>query len=160
MTRLIITGFCIALVHTLCYAQQPVNDTTNLYDFRPREKVIFEDNFRGDTIGNFPSKWIPLNNGLPNIRGNYSNNKQNIQVQKFGDDYAVQIISDSQVSGMEPYFKFQNYLPDSFTLEYDFLFGSSKAVFFQAFSTDNINADSKRGHIGQIFSLSHDDNGH
>jgi OOP family OmpA-OmpF porin len=49
----------IILLTALCsshisYAQRD----HNAYDFVPREKVIFEDDFSHDTVGKFPARWV------------------------------------------------------------------------------------------------------
>ena len=110
-----------------CIAQQvlPKNDSAG-YDFLPRKKVIFEDNFSQDAIGAFPSKWRILGDGT-------SHSPRHCQVKKEGDDFIL--VTSGAISDIEPKINREPYLADSFTLEYDFMLGAPEASIVIDFRT-------------------------
>ena len=97
-----------------CFAQQGAGGNDNYrFDFLPREKVVFEDNFSQDAIGAFPSKWRRLGPGASRF-------PKHCNVQ--GEDGHVLAISDI-ICDIEPDIDADTYLTDSFTLEFDFVLG-------------------------------------
>jgi len=97
----------------------------------PREKVVFEDDFSHDQAGSFPSKW----KRLPGE--NASASPKYCQVR--ADDNDFMLVMSEIGSDLEPVISGDNYLTDSFTLEYDFQFGSPMA---------SLNIDFRIKHIG------------
>jgi OOP family OmpA-OmpF porin len=95
------------------------------YDFVPGDQVVFEDHFTDDQDGEFPSHWI-LNSGQGTI------NKLNGEPAFF--------LTDGNYVKVEPRMKNQkNYLPDDFTVEFDFYPtpGGSDIVLLFTMADDN-----------------------
>jgi OOP family OmpA-OmpF porin len=90
--------------------QGPVSlKTYSNYDFVPGEKVIFDDNFIDDQDGEFPAHWI-LNKGQGIV------NKVN------GADQAF-FLTEGNYVRVAPRMKSEKgYLPQDFTIEFDFFF--------------------------------------
>jgi OmpA-OmpF porin, OOP family len=86
----------------------PVSLTTySNYDFVPGDKILFEDNFVDDQDGEFPAHWI-LNKGQGIV------NKVN------GGDQAF-FLTEGNYVRVAPRMKTEtNYLPQDFTVEFDF----------------------------------------
>ena len=94
--------------------------TYSNYDFVPGEKILFEDHFTDDQDGEFPAHWrltsgqgiVNMINGMPAFA-----------------------ITDGNYAKVGPRMKVaDNYLPDNFTLEFDFYStpgGYMTAVFFK-----------------------------
>ena len=119
-----------ALVQS-CFAQQGVSGNDNYkFDFLPREKVVFEDNFSQDAIGAFPSKWRRLGPGA-------SRSPKHCNIQD--DDGHVLVISDI-ICDVEPNIDADSYLADSFTLEFDFMLGKD--------SLNTVDIDFRAKHSG------------
>lgn len=73
------------------------------YDFAPGANVIFQDDFSGSALGEFPSKW--------------EQQKGQAVVVDIGGKHAMSLVTDStQVS---PRMTAASYLPASFTVEFD-----------------------------------------
>jgi outer membrane protein OmpA-like peptidoglycan-associated protein len=74
------------------------------YDFVPGDKIVFEDDFRADTDGEFPAHWKLLaGQGV---------------VNKFQND-PVLALTDGNYAKVEPRIKTASYLSDPFTVEFD-----------------------------------------
>ena len=99
-------------------AQTSPQKGANDYDFVPREKVIFEDDFSTDTVGKFPAKWHLLE-----FKGS---SKRMCTVRKDNEGSNIEILNNAQPD-IEPIIKNGNSLSDSFTIEYDFLIESPSA---------------------------------
>lgn len=118
-------------------AQTNKGDTIN--DFIPREKVIFEDDFSHDPVNAFPRRWHLDKCELKHtpIRPAF--------VEKIGEKYVVEVSSAesdhnsimSDIS-IEPNIAGTDYLPDSFTLEYDFRMHVSYSFGFEYEHTCNV----------------------
>ena len=123
MCRLSTIAFCF-IFFVICGSSsaQDVQQSSdnNTYDFRPREKVIFEDDFSDDKLGGFPSKWQVI--GAAGTKP-----PKHCQVQKEDNDFILKV-SDADAD-LEPKMKSDSYLTDSFTLEFDFIFGAPNADF-------------------------------
>ena len=76
-------------------------------DFVPGSVVIFEDDFAGEQMGEFPSKWDLLNN---NAEVAVMNGKKAIKFEHGSDTEITPLIEDGN----------QKYLPEVYTLEFDF----------------------------------------
>jgi OOP family OmpA-OmpF porin len=87
------------------------------YDFVPGTEIIFEDDFRGETNGEFPSRWDMT--------------KGTIEMAQFGDDMVVYFrkTNSNGPDAILPYLKnrAEDYLPDEFTVEFDCYFYGKKA---------------------------------
>ncbi len=114
-----------------CFAQNKQSADSNVYDFVPRERVVFEDDFSKDKAGSFPSKWKRLSGENAAASPNYC------QVQM--DDNDFMLVMSEAGSDLEPIINGDSYLTDSFTLEYDFQFGSPMA---------SLNIDFRIKHVG------------
>ena len=91
---------------TAAPAGQSLEMTYAKSDFVPGDVVIFEDNFVGEKLGEFPSQW-ELHRGNAEI------------AQINGENVILMPVRDSWI---EPLMKTpKNYLGDVFTLEFDFL---------------------------------------
>jgi OOP family OmpA-OmpF porin len=75
------------------------------YDFIPGDKILFDDDFRGDTDGEFPAHW-KLTGGQAVV------NKLNGE--------PVFALTDGNYAEVAPRVKPDKYLPDVFTVEFDF----------------------------------------
>lgn len=74
------------------------------YDFVPGTEIIFEDNLEGEQNGEFPSKW-DLKAGT-------------VEIANLGGDNIIWFRkSDSKIT---PLIKEKNYLPEEFTIEFDY----------------------------------------
>jgi len=130
MRRFFTLILCIAWGN--CFAQSNQSADSNVYDFLPRGKVIFEDDFSHDQVGSFPSGWRRLPGEKASLAPKYC------QVQKDDDGDFMLVMSDI-TSDLEPANIGDAYLTDSFTLEYDFQFGAPAAT---------LNIDFRIKHIG------------
>jgi OmpA-OmpF porin, OOP family len=96
--------------------------TYSNYDFVPGEKVIFDDNFIDDQDGEFPAHWI-LNKGQAIV------NKVN------GADQAF-FLTEGNYVRVAPRMKTEkDYLPQDFTIEFDFFFTDGSYAPILLFST-------------------------
>lgn len=75
------------------------------YDFIPGNKILFDDDFRTDTEGGSAQHWDLLSGQAT--------------LSKAGDGLALKI-TDGSPGKVTPLLKEKNYLPDEFTLEYDY----------------------------------------
>ncbi len=110
-----ISGFSLFLAVSalppFAYAQEAKTDPKDYkvyqnYDFVPGDHIVFEDDFRADTDGEFPAHWS-LDRG------------QGV-VNKVGDDPAFALTEGNYVR-VSPRIKAKTYLDDPFTVEFDFL---------------------------------------
>ena len=77
----------------------------NNSDFVPGSIVIFEDNLKGEQMGEFPSKWDLLKGTVENM--------------KMGNDNVIGFRTWSEIF---PYLESESYLPEKFTIEFDCYF--------------------------------------
>jgi len=114
------------------------------YDFMPGDKILFEDDFAGDTDGEFAAHW-QLQSGQGAV------NKMNGQ--------PVLAMTDGNYYKVAPRMKTKKYLPDAFTLEFDYFphaSGDSDNVLVYLSKDDD---DNRLLHIGPDVStegLEHD----
>lgn len=79
-------------------------------DFKRGSVVLFQDDFQGETIGEFPSKWDMF--------------QGTVETKTLGGVKAVNLTDNAQV---QPLIKEQGaYLPEEFTIEYDFYYWNQK----------------------------------
>ena len=76
------------------------------YDFVPGDKVIFEDNLKGEESGEFPSRWDLISGSAQNA--------------SWGEDNVIQFVHTNTL--VTPFMKKKDFLPDVFTLEFDVFF--------------------------------------
>jgi OmpA-OmpF porin, OOP family len=96
--------------------------TYSNYDFVPGEKVIFDDNFVDDQDGEFPAHWI-LNKG------------QGVVNKVKGAEQAF-FLTEGNYVRVAPRMKSENgYLPQDFTIEFDFFFTDGSYSPMLLFST-------------------------
>lgn len=128
---------CIILLTALCssdisYAQRRQSP----YDFIPREKVVFEDNFSHDTVGKFPARWVVS----PISESKFISAKKFWKVIEEADERMLH--STTTFLYVTPDIK-PPYLTDSFTIEYDCTFEQPTACAEIYFShSDNLPHDS------------------
>ncbi len=103
--------------------QAQAQDMDTINDFAPRRSVIFQDDFSDDSLGDFPAGWrICVCNG-----DKYAFDTSHCFIAKTPQGNAAVIRFDTAfITNIEPSIEPNKYLPDSFTLEFDFLLGSSK----------------------------------
>jgi outer membrane protein OmpA-like peptidoglycan-associated protein len=77
----------------------------NNYDFTPGDKILFEDHFDEDRDGEFASHW-ELKSGQAVLN-------------KVGEDLAMHL-TDGNYAVVAPRMKTEKYLPDQYTIEYDY----------------------------------------
>ena len=84
--------------------------TGTSFDFKRGEVILFQDDFKSETVGEFPSKW-DLFQGT-------------VETKTLGGVKAVNLTDNAQV---QPFIKEQGaYLPEEFTIEYDFYYWPQK----------------------------------
>ena len=112
------------------------------YDFVPGDKVIFEDNLKGEENGEFPSRW-DLKQG-------------NVEIAQLGGDNVIMFRAGSP--GIIPYLKNpeKDYLPEVFTIEFDLYCGTGT---FQVHLYDRKNQKSESPTGYTSFKISHDEMG-
>jgi OmpA-OmpF porin, OOP family len=93
------------------------------YDFVPGDKIVFEDDFRSDTDGEFPAHW--------------KLSKGQAVVNKFQNE-PVFAITDGNYAEVQPRVKTASYLGDTFTVEFDVF---PKAGGWEQFAVFLRNAD-------------------
>lgn len=81
------------------------------FDFVPGDSVIFEDNFIGETSEEIPSLWVSTG-GV-------------VEITKINGETVTGFL-DGFYTGMYPRMKKYNYLPQRFSVEFDYLFRSNK----------------------------------
>ena len=80
-----------------------VNTST---DFKRGGKILFQDDFQSEKVGEFPSKWDLL--------------AGKAEVKKFGNQLAVEVTEDGVIT---PLIKQEGaYLTEEFTIEFDFYY--------------------------------------
>lgn len=86
------------------------------YDFVPGTEIIFEDDFRGEQNGEFPSRWDIT--------------KGTIEMAQFGEDMVVYFrkTNSNSPDAILPLLKnrSEDYLPEEFTIEFDCYFYDKK----------------------------------
>lgn len=75
-------------------------------DFKPCPAVFFRDNLEGEKVGEFPSKW-DIKNG-------------SAEVGKFGDRTVIKLANNDAVIVPKVAGESKNYLPEVFTLEFEY----------------------------------------
>ena len=79
----------------------------NKFDFVAGDEVIFEDNLVGETIGEFPSQWDLLGG--------------NAEISKIDGESVIYFDKSTTIAPLMKTPK--NYLPESYTIEFDFYIG-------------------------------------
>ena len=92
-------------------------------DFVPGTAVIFEDNLQGERLGEFPSKWDLLSNNAEVAK---MNGKMAIKFEHGSDTEITPLLKDGN----------KKYLPEVYTLEFDF-FGGSNASYTVRLTSEN-----------------------
>jgi OmpA-OmpF porin, OOP family len=104
MKRLLSLSALFACAPLAVAAAQDLKAYQN-YDFVPGDKIVFEDDFKSDTDGEFPAHW-KLDAGQA-------------VVNKVGDEPAF-LLTEGNYVKVRPRIKGDNYLADTFTVEFDF----------------------------------------
>ncbi len=90
---------------------KPVESEYAKSDFVPGDEIFFEDTMEGEQMGEFPSKWDLL--------------EGEAETAKIGGKPCISLTADKSTK-VEPLMKNQkSYLPDVFTLEFDFYRGKT-----------------------------------
>jgi len=77
------------------------------FDFVPGDSILFEDNFTGETLEEIPSLWVPTGG--------------TIEISKISGQTVAGFL-DGFYTAMYPRMKKYNYLPQRFSVEFDYLF--------------------------------------
>ena len=81
-------------------------------DFKRGEVIMFQDDLEGETVGEFPSKWDLIDGSA--------------EVKTLGGKKGIEVTNNGYIT---PLIKEQGaYLPEEFTIEYDFYYWNSKDV--------------------------------
>jgi outer membrane protein OmpA-like peptidoglycan-associated protein len=88
------------------------------YDFVPGDRIIFEDDFRGDTDGEFPAHWSLLS-------GQAVVNKL--------EGSPMFALTEGNYAKVEPRIKGKDYLSDPFTVEFDFFLKADSSGYLVTF---------------------------
>jgi OmpA-OmpF porin, OOP family len=95
------------------------------YDFVPGDKILFEDDFSGDTDGEFPAHWKLLRGqGVTNVL----------------QGAPVFALTDGNYARVAPRLRTEDYLGDAFTIEFDFYpkaGGYEQLIVFLQIGSDN-----------------------
>lgn len=95
----------VMVLHIQAHAQENNLKAYNNFDFVPGESVLFEDDFMDSQDGEFPARWdLVSGQAVVNKRG----------------DKKVCLITEGSYGRIKPAMKNENYLPESFTVEFDF----------------------------------------
>ncbi|WP_205504472.1 OmpA family protein [Rufibacter psychrotolerans] len=78
------------------------------YDFVPGDKVMFEDNLKGEENGEFPSRWDLIHG--------------NAEVASYAGTDVINLVSSG--TAITPLMKTEDWLPETFTVEMDLFFES------------------------------------
>lgn len=85
-------------------ASKTADISWNKFDFIAGDEVIFEDNLIGETVGEFPSQWDLLGG--------------NAEVSKINGENTIYLDKQTTIAPLMKSSK--NYLPESYTIEFDF----------------------------------------
>jgi outer membrane protein OmpA-like peptidoglycan-associated protein len=104
------------------------------YDFVPGDKIIFEDDLIGEENGEFPSRWDLYSGSIENA--------------VFGGENVIMF--RGRQSNIIPYLKNPetDYLPDVFTIEFDFYFNSALTIYFYDAKNQNRSSEFSNLDIG------------
>ena len=127
------------MLASTCIAQNYV--PANIHDSVPAGKIIFEDDFNKDTIGEFPSRWHLSEQSGKNDDGN---KKQHFKVEKENNYYILSVQHDSSCF-IEPNID-TSIFPEKFDLEYDFILQSQNSSISLALCVNPFN-----GPCGNLF---------
>ena len=112
------------------------------YDFVPGDKILFDDDFRSDTDGEFPAHW--------HLRGGQA------VINKLGGE-PMFALTDGNYAKVFPRMKTEAYLTDPFTVEFDFF---PKAGGFEQIVLFLVNGENEKqlliGHDVTTSGLDHD----
>ena len=112
---------------------KPVESEYVKSDFVPGDEIFFEDTMEGEQMGEFPSKWDLL--------------EGEAETAKIGGNTCISLTADKSTK-VEPLMKNQkSYLPDVFTLEFDFYRGKTDSSMGYIVST---TSDTEIGHAFDI----------
>ncbi|MEI6346903.1 MAG: OmpA family protein [Bacteroidota bacterium] len=101
-------GFLLSSNAQITTSNKPILEWAK-YDFIPGTEIIFEDNQEGEQNGEFPSKW----------------NLKSGTVENASLDGINIIWFRKSSSTITPLMKIKDYLPEEFTIEFDYLMTSS-----------------------------------
>ena len=127
--RLVSVTFAFALFCSITYGQGGVTAAEMAYaqnDFVPGDEIIFEDDVSGEKMGEFPSQWDLLNG--------------NAEIARVNGENAILFIEWTEIT---PLMKMpRNYLPEIFTVEFDFYVPKETNGYWKFFlkEPDNDNA--------------------
>ena len=112
---------------------KPVESEYAKSDFVPGDEIFFEDTMEGEQMGEFPSKWDLL--------------EGEAETAKIGGKTCISLTA-AKTTTIEPLMKNQkSYLPDVFTLEFDFYRGKTDSSMGYIVST---TSDTERGYAFDI----------
>jgi OOP family OmpA-OmpF porin len=98
--------------------------------------VIFEDNFHSDSLGTFPKHWWIMDRDSAKYkklcRVRYVNGKKALVIDSIHRDWLKQSLSGEPGPRMHS----ACYLPNKFTLEYDFLMDRDAAMYLNFYATN------------------------
>ena len=124
-TRLLLVAFLSIATITSSRAQE-TSSTAQNYDFKAGSTVIFADDFKGASQGEFPPKWEQQHGQAV--------------VATLGGEPAMSLIADG--TQVKPRMTTDHYLPASFTLEFDIFPKKDTTALFLLFN-DGGDADAK-----------------
>lgn len=92
---------------------------TNKYDFIPGSTILFYDDFTGEEVGEFPSRWDLISGQAENV--------------KYGENEVVNFLGNNSKS-ITPLFDGDFELPEKFTIELDVFF--RKGAYYDRYQID------------------------
>lgn len=123
MNKLItLSSYVLFLSFNLCYAQsenQPPLKTYAKFDFVPGDSIIFEDNLINESSDEIPSRWKATTG--------------TVEIAKINNENTIGFL-DGFYTGMYPRMKKYDYLPQRFTIEFDYLFKCTTKKMSEAMS--------------------------
>lgn len=87
----------------------PIEMTYAKSDFVPGDEIIFDDNLEGEQLGEFPSKWDIIQGA--------------VEISKLNGENVILCASPDDPTIVPLFDDMKNYLPEMFTLEFDFWVG-------------------------------------
>jgi len=115
---------CMLLVCATQHSFAQAKPAGPTYDFLPREKVIFADNFMSDTIGDFPARWR-----MSRCIGGGKNDSAGMRMIRVQEDSLenILVIAPYTSPHIEQNINSNHNINDIFTLEYDFYLGPTES---------------------------------
>jgi outer membrane protein OmpA-like peptidoglycan-associated protein len=133
---------CLAVAGPASAQEEAMKAYSN-YDFVPGEKIIFEDEVRSDTDGEFPSHWNLL-------AGQAVINKV--------DGEPALLLTEGNYARVIPLFKKERFLSDLFTIEFDYYVKAEGDMAYVVLLFNDPNSDTRHINFSERVATGYFDN--